>query len=62
LLYPSCEFRPFSQTQKVSAILSLASTYKFTIDKRPDPWYRCLCYLGQTQLVSLVAPDLNLVV
>jgi hypothetical protein len=26
---------------KMSAIHSLASTYKFTIDKRPDLWYGC---------------------
>src|SRR6266478_3089640 len=33
---------------KVPAIHSSASTYKFTIDKRPDLAYHCVCYLEQT--------------
>ncbi len=34
---------------KRAAIDSLASTYKFTIDIRPDLWYRYACYLAQTR-------------
>ncbi len=33
---------------KVPAIHSSASTYKFTIDKRPDLAYHCVCYLEQS--------------
>jgi hypothetical protein len=35
---------------------------KFTIDIRPDLWYRCACYLEQTSLIQSFAlsPTLDL--
>jgi hypothetical protein len=39
----------YSHIQQLSAIHSLASTYKFTIDIRSALWYGCACYLEQTR-------------
>jgi hypothetical protein len=37
-------------------IHSKPGTYKFTIDKRPDLWYRLPCYLEQTRYVAPLTP------
>src|SRR6267378_5344124 len=35
-------------SENSGVIHSQSCTYKFTIDKRPDPYYGCACYLEQT--------------
>ena len=45
---------------KVPAIHSPVSTYKFTIDRRPDLWYGCVCSLGETSSTPSVTPALTL--
>ncbi len=43
-----------------SVIHSHASTYTFTIDKRPDLWYGYVCYLERTSLPPPAAAALTL--
>ena len=45
---------------RVPAIHSPVSTYKFTIDRRPDLWYHSSCYLEETSPTPSFIPALTL--
>ena len=51
-----CGSRRDQATEFSALTHTCSSTYKFTIDIRPIPWYPFSCYLEQSSLLTPVTP------